>query len=335
MQQESGGHTVEVMSKEDTLWPKHQLGQTSLFVSKLCVGTSPLGGAVRSYGYDVSETEAIDTLLAVFESGINFLDTGNSYSDGASERRIGKSIREYGGLPEGFVLATKLDPRPGPRFFEPGTRSFSGTRAWRSFEESTERLGLDKVPLLYLHDPELFPFDEITGPGGPLEALVEIRDKGLAESIGVAGGDIEEMLRYAKTGLFDVVLNHNRYTLIDQSAEPLINFTAKAGIAFVNAAPFGGGLLVKGALAQPNYKYQPASVETLERMRVLESVTHQHEFSLASAALQFSTRDPRISSTVVGISRCERIAELTQMLEVRISNETWNEIKNIQRRKMD
>ncbi len=129
---------------------KHSfLGRTGLSVTSLCVGTSALGGFPSQYGYEVSKEQAIATIHRVLEGPINFIDTSNEYGNGGdSERRIGAALAEAGGLPEGFVLATKVDPLIG-------SNDFSGDRVRASVAESLQRLRLDRLQLVYLHDPEI------------------------------------------------------------------------------------------------------------------------------------------------------------------------------------
>ena len=199
----------------DPLAPR-ALGPTGLAVSPICVGTSPLASMPKLYGYPVSEERAEATVEAVLDGPLNFLDTPNSYGGGNAERRIGAVLRRRGGLPAGVVLATKVDA-------DPATGDFSGERARRSVAESLERLGLDKVQLRYLHDPEFhLSFEQAMAPGGPVEALLALRDEGVLGHIGVAGGPVWLLRQFVATGAFEVVLSHNRYTLLDRSAEPLI-----------------------------------------------------------------------------------------------------------------
>ena len=210
-------------------------------VTGICVGTSPLGSIPRIYGYEVGEDQAVPTIEAVFHSRFNFMDTSNSYGSGNAERRIGKAIRNLGGLPDGFVLATKVDA-------DKATKDFSGARVRRSIEESLERLGIDRVPLLHIHDPEYYFTNaaEAMKKGGPVEELIRIRDEGIAEHIGVAAGPIPMLIDFVKTGVFEAVLSHNRYTLLDRSALPLMQECQARGVAYLNAAPYGGGMLIKG-----------------------------------------------------------------------------------------
>jgi D-threo-aldose 1-dehydrogenase len=299
--------------------PRRPLGRTGLYVTPLCVGGGVLGSMPQNFGYEVPADRAVVTVRRAFAGPINFLDTSNGYSGGESERRIGAALAEAGGLPDGFVLATKVD-RDG------ATGDFSGEQVRRSARESMERLGLDQIPLLYLHDPEHIAYEEATAPGGAVEALVRLRDEGVAEHIDLAGGPVELMSRYLATGEFEVLITHNRWTLVDRSANALIDDAVHRGIGVVNGAAFGGGMLAKGTAVSTDYAYRPASAEVVERVRAMEKVCGRYGVPLAAAALQFSLRDPRITSTIVGISRPERIDETVQLATWQIPEVLWAEL---------
>lgn len=301
-----------------------RLGRTDLAVSDICVGTSALGSFPAQYGYEVDTETAVATIRRVFEGPFTFIDTSNEYGGGDSEKRIGQAIRENGGVPEGFVVATKVDPIPG-------TADFSGDRVRRSVEESLDRLGLDTLPLVYLHDPEKISFEEGVAPGGPLEALIALRDEGVIDHLGVAGGPIDLELQYLATEAFDAVISHNRFTLVDQSAEPLLDDAQARGVAFVNAAPFGGGMLVKGPDAVPTYCYAPVSDEVLDRVRRMEALCAEFGVPLAAVALQFSVRDPRVTSTIVGMSEPKRVAQTVELAEFDIPQALWDALLPIAR----
>ena len=294
------------------------LGRTGLEVTPLCLGTSPLGNTPSSYQHEVPLEAAVATVRRALEGPINFLDTGNNYGD--AERRIGLVLGETGGVPDGFVLQTKVD-----RDMDSG--DFSGERVRRSVHESLERLGLERLGLVHLHDPENISFEEGVAPGGPLEALQSLHQEGVIAHLGVAGGPIDLLRRYIRTGAFAVVLTHNRFSLVDQSAEPLLDEAQERGVAVLNAAPFGGGVLAGAPAAKGYYAYREADSETLARIEALHDVCRRHDVPLAAAALQFSMRDARIVSTVVGASRPERIDAMIELAGRAIPPELWDDLR--------
>jgi D-threo-aldose 1-dehydrogenase len=298
------------------------LGVTGLEVTALCVGTSPLANMPQLYGYEVSEQRAVATIDAVLDSGsVNFLDTSNGYgADGSAERRIGVALRNRHGLPAGTVLATKVDP-------DPLTGDFSGKRVRASLAESMRRLGVDHIQLLHLHDPERITFAEATAPGGPVEALADLKREGLVAHLGVAGGPVPLMRQYLDTGVFEVVLTHNRYTLLDRSAEALFRAAHERGIGVLNAAPYGGGMLAKGPALQARYAYGLRDGAFAAAAAAMVSAADRAGVSLAAAALQFSLRAPFIDSTVVGVSSPERVRQTLDLASVPIPAELWSELE--------
>ncbi len=298
------------------------LGSTGLSVSPLCVGCAPLGDMPETFGYGVEEERAMRTLEAVLESPINFFDTAASYGDGESERRIGEVLKGRGGLPDGVVLATKAD-----RDLQTG--EFSGEQMRRSVERSLRLLGLDRLQLVYLHDPEHESFERLMAPGGAVEVLRDLVDEGVIEHLGVAGGPIEMEIRYVETGLFEAVITHNRYTLLNRSAEPLLDLAADRGVALLNAAPYGSGILAKGPDAYARYEYQEAPAEMVERVRAMQKVCEEVGVPLAAAALQFSMRDPRVASTIVGMTRPERVGQTLKLAAEPIPEELFERLDRL------
>nr|WP_308129271.1 aldo/keto reductase [Actinoplanes polyasparticus] len=300
------------------------LGATGLTVTALCVGTSPLANMPQLYGYEVSEERAVATIEAALDNpAVNFLDTSNGYGeDGSAERRVGTALRGRGGLPAGVVLATKVDP-------DPRTGEFSGRRVRTSLEESLQRLGLDRIPLLHLHDPERISFAEATAADGPVEALADLKRQGLVAHLGVAGGPVALMQQYLDTGVFEVVLTHNRYTLLDRSAEPLFRAAHNRGIGVLNAAPYGGGMLAKGPAAQAKYAYGERDDAIATAAAAMASAAARFEVPLAAAALQFSLRAPFIDSTVVGVSSPERVQQTLDLAGAPVPDELWAELETL------
>lgn len=307
------------MSDPSSNLPRRPFGRTGFQVTPLCIGCAPLGNMPETFAYGVAEEQAIATLTEAFRSPINFLDTAAAYGDGESERRIGKVMRMIGGLPAGFVLATKADR-------DLTTGDFSGDQMRRSVERSLNLLGLDRLQFVYIHDPEHTTFENVMGKGGPLEVLQHFQAEGVIEHIGISGGPIDMLIRYVETGAFMAVETHNRYTLLNRSAEPLFDVAVSRGVAVVNAAPYGSGILAKGPDAYARYAYQDAPPALVERVRAMATVCQEYGVPLAAAALQFSLRDPRITSTVVGVSKPERIAATLDLARFPIPDDLWQRL---------
>src|SRR3712207_1990961 len=168
--------------------PRRPFGATALRVTPLCIGCAPLASMPNVF-YPVPEEQALAVLRTVFHSPINFMDTAASYGDGESERRIGIVLGELGGLPPGYVLATKADR-------DLHTGDFSGEQIKRSVERSLRLLDPDRLQIVYLHDPEHTTFENVMAPGGPVEVLQRFKDEGVIEQIGVAGGPVDMEISY-------------------------------------------------------------------------------------------------------------------------------------------
>jgi D-threo-aldose 1-dehydrogenase len=304
----------------DPRFPTRPYGPTGLPVTSICIGCAPLGDMPDTFTYSVSEAQALATLRAVFQSPFNFLDTAASYGDGESERRIGMVLREMGGLPPGVVLGTKAD-----RNLQTG--EYTGDQMKRSVERSLRLLGLDRLQLVYLHDPEHITFEAAMAKGGPVEVLLRLKDEGVIDHVGVAGGPIDLMIQFVETGQFEALITHNRYTLIERSAAPLLDVGSQLGLGVSNAAPYGSGILAKGPDNYPRYMYGQASQTQIDQVRRMEAVCRRYGVPLGAAALQFSLRDPRVHSTIVGISKPQRVAETEALATHPIPDELWAELE--------
>jgi D-threo-aldose 1-dehydrogenase len=294
-------------------------GRTGITVSAICMGGSQLGSMPELFGYEVTEKDAIGLVRRVLDSPIRFLDTSNGYGGGRSEERIGRAVRDHGGLPADFVISTKVDALDG---------DYSGERARTSVRESMERLGIGRLPFVFLHDPEFHPFEVITEPGGAVDVLVELRDAGEVGHIGVAGGDTREISRYVDLGVFEAVLVHNRWTLVDRSAGPLFQRAAEEEMAVVNAAVYGGGLLTASG-GNGNYAYRPAAPAVCDAAAAMSEVCRRWGTDLATAALQFSLRDPKITATVTGFTKQSTLARTLDAAEVELPDAFWEELESL------
>ncbi|MFV0252609.1 MAG: aldo/keto reductase [Beutenbergiaceae bacterium] len=288
-------------------------------VSAICMGGAQLGSMPDFFGQEVTEADAIDIVHRVFQSPIRFLDTSNGYGHGRSEVRIGKAIEQAGGLPPDFVISTKVDAKDG---------DYSGRRVRTSVAESMERLRIGRLPVVFLHDPEYFDYEEIMG-GGAIDTLAAMKAGGEIGLLGLAGGDTRELRRYFDLGVFDALLVHNRWTLVDRSADQLINDAARQGLAVMNAAALGGGLLTGDGRSRTTYAYRPAAAAVLQSAPRMAALCADYGTDLQTAALQFSLRDPRISSTVVGFTHAATLARTLASAQADLPDAFWNELEDL------
>jgi D-threo-aldose 1-dehydrogenase len=296
------------------------VGRTKVRVPKVGFGTSGLGNMPDTYGYAVDEERAKATVRAVFDGPAKLIDTSRNYGLGRSEARVGAVIRERGGLPKDAVLSTKLD-----RDME--TRRFSAARARRSLEESLEALGIDHIQILHLHDPEhTVSVEEVAARNGPIAELFKMKEEGIVDAVGLAAGRVDIMMPLLRDWDFDALITHNRFTLANRNAEPMIDFAVKKGIAVLNAAPYAGGVLAKGAGEYHRYVYQEASDDMLDPIRRIEAICRKHNVPTGAAALQFSMRDRRITSTICGVSKPERVHETLEWAAWPNPDQLWQEL---------
>jgi D-threo-aldose 1-dehydrogenase len=299
---------------------KSAIGKTGLQVPRISFGTSALGDMPDTYGYAVSEERARATIRAILALPDAMIDASRNYGMGRSEERIGQVVRELGGWPKGRILSTKLD-----RDME--TLRFDASQARRSLEESLTALGVDRVQILHLHDPEhAADLSEVTRKGGALSELVRMKEEGLTDAIGLAAGRIDVMMPILRDWDLDVLITHNRYTLVNRNAEPMIEMARGKHIAVLNAAPYAGGALAKGTASYHRYVYQEATEGMLLPIARVEAVCARHGVPPGAAALQFSLRDPRIASTICGVSRAERVEETLNWANFPISAEAWKDL---------
>lgn len=299
---------------------KNKIKNTGLEVTEISFGTSSLGNMPDTYGYEVSEDRAQKTLKRFFQGPVNMLDTSRNYALGESEKRIGRAIKDNGKWPDKFVLSTKLDR-------DMNTLKFDKNQARKSLEESLEALGVDSVDILFLHDPEYAKdISEITKKDGAMDELFKMKEEGLAKAVGVAMGKINIMFPLLKNWDFDALISHNRFTLLNREADKIFDYAYKKKIAIFNAAPYAGGVLAKGPNNFKKITYQDVTEEMLRPVKEIEKICKKHNVDIGAAALQFSLRDKRISSTICGVTSIDSIEKNLAWAKAKISNEFWDEV---------
>ncbi len=300
------------------------LGSTGYLVPPLCVGTSSWGRLRDGESSAASESriaELADRSLGD-DPRLRYIDTSNIYGDSHAETLIGKALARIGGRPDDCVIQTKLDR-------DLATNEFSASQMWRSLEQSLERLGLTRLQILFIHDPEVIGFEAAAAPGGPMEALIEMKRRGLVESIGISGGPVPMLQRFVDTREFDMLITHNRYTLVDNSAAHLLETAQSLGMGVNNAAPYGGGGLSGRAGSAERYGYRATPPAVRSAIEAMARICEEADVPLRAAALQFSLRDPLVSSTVVGVSSNDRLDDAIADAAADIPDSLWEELERL------
>lgn len=304
-----------------------------LHLSKLGFGAANLGNMYRS----ISDDDAFAVLEAAWDSGIRYFDTAPHYGLGLSERRLGAFLQTK--PRDEFVVSTKVGRliRPNPEgagtldlennFHVPADSkrvwdfSFAGIR--QSLEESLERLGLDRVDILYLHDPERNDLE--LGMTEALPALAQLRDDGSITAIGVGSMVTSALLASAESGLIDLLMIAGRLTLAEQPALEAVVPTCRANnVGIVNASVFNSGLLAtNNPSASSRYEYGDVPDELLARVQSIAALCSAYDVDLPTAALQYAGRDQSVRSVIVGGSRPEQIRENALRMSEPVPAELW------------
>lgn len=297
-------------------------GPNGLLVPPIAVGCAELGNMPEAFDYGVTAEDAYATVRAALDSPLNYIDTAAWYGDGESERRIGVVLRERGGLPAEAILETKAGRDPKGDDYRPETVK-------RRFERSFELLGVDKVHTCFIHDAEWTTFEDVMAPGGVMEILQDYKRQGVIGLLGIAAGPVDLSLRFVETGMLDILLTHNRYTLLNRTADRVQREAKRRGMSVVNAAPYGSGMLAKGPDAYARYAYQSASAEMVDVTRQIQQICDRYAVPLAAAALQFSMLDPNVDVTIVGMSKPQRIQQTIDLATITIPDELWTELASL------
>ncbi|MFP4977414.1 aldo/keto reductase [Paenibacillus sp. CN-4] len=265
------------------------LGNTGLKVSSLSFGASSLGSVFR----DIDEGEGIRTVHRAFELGINYFDVSPYYGKTKAETVLGRAIAE---LPrDQFLLSTKAGRIAENEF------DYSAEHIAASVEASLQRLGTDYVDMLFLHDMEFVPFDQVIGEAIP--ALQRLKREGKARYIGVSGLPLRIFERTLAESELDVILTYCHYSLNDTSLLELLPLLKERGVGVVNASPISMGLLN----TRPLPDWHPAPEEVRERCKLAAKHCEAKGENLARLAIQFSTSNPDVPTTLVSTASRENI----------------------------
>ena len=314
--------------------PTRQLPDVPLAVSELSLGCSQLGNMYR----EVSDTDARSAVDAAWDLGVRYFDTAPHYGLGLSERRLGAALASR--PRDAYVLSSKvgrlLEPLEPPHelddqgFVVPGTHrrvwDFSRDGIRRSLEESLERLGVDRLDIVYLHDPDDH-WTDVLATG--YAALEELRTAGLVGAIGAGMNQSQMLAGLVRETDIDVVMLAGRYTLLEQDAlDDLLPLCSRRRVAVVAAGVFNSGLLARASPADDaKYDYGDAPRGLVERARAIARACVRHGTTLPGAALAFPLAHPAIASVCVGARSAVQMQRNAALYGETIAPDLWSELK--------
>ncbi len=325
---------------------REKIGPHGLEVTRLGLGGTTFGNMYSVLG----EQEGLDVLDAAFAAGVRYFDTAPLYGYGLSETRLGSGLARYNR--DELVLSSKVgytlvERKPGDDYVElfvdaPELTSyfdFSRDAVLRSIEGSLARLKIDRLDLVFIHDPDesksIAPdwtpgergyFDQVMAETYP--ALDELRQQKVIKALGLGMNQWQMLADFARAGDFDAFLLAGRYTLLEQeSLRELLPLCLEKGVRIVIGGPYNSGILASGAVEGAHYNYAPASEDVLEQVRRIEAVGARHEVPLAAAALQFPFGHPAVATVIPGARTVAEVAANVDCLARAIPADYWAELK--------
>ncbi len=307
-----------------------EIGKTGLRVTRLGLGTSPLGLLDL-----VTDRQATAITRGAFSLGIRYVDTAPAYGLGRAELRLRRSLEK---VPrDSYVVSTKVGwslkgtenidfRRIPPKDFPELTRyhDFSRDAILRCFERSLQSLGLEKVDILYFHDVPDEHYQQAIKEGYP--TLAELRSQGMVKAIGAGLGNLRLLVQFIKEGDFDCFLLHQKYTLLDQSAlSEFLPLCLERGISIIIGGPYDGGLI----FGLPHYVpiVESAPRETKERVRRLRAVCDKYRVPVSAAALQLVSAHPAVVSVIPGPRSVQEVKDNIRMMQHPTPSQFWDELR--------
>ena len=300
----------------------NEIGKTGMKVSALSFGASSLGGVF----HDIDEGRAIDAVFTALDGGMNLIDVSPYYGHYRAETVLGKALRQ---LPrDKYILSTKVG-----RYGKDGvnTWDYSGRRAQESVYESMERLGVEHIDLIHVHDIEF----QASLPGGlqkvvdeTLPALVELKEKGLVSHVGITDLQIDNLrwvIDHSPAGTVETVLNFCHYCLCDDALQDHLDYFEAHGIGLINASPLSMGLLsVRGV---PDW--HPAPKPLVEACQKAADYCAEKGYPIEKLAMQFAVSNPRIPSTLFSSANPDNVRRNLQFIEEHIDWQLVSEVQDI------
>lgn len=321
-----------------------RLDNGGLSLTRLGMGTAPLGNLYRA----ISEADAQEVLNRAWEAGVRYYDTAPLYGFGLSETRLNHFLR--GKDRDSYVLSTKVgrlltacppDARDGfGKWFDVPARKevydYSYDGVMRSVEFSLERLGIDRIDILFAHDLDIANHGSQAVLDAKLaelmeggyKALISLRDQGVIKAFGAGVNEWQPCQWMAERGDFDIFLLAGRYTLLEQEAlETFLPLCANRGIGIVIGGPYNSGVLATGPKPGAFYNYDPAPEHILQQVGKIEAICQRHGVRLVDAAFQFPLRHPAVLCTIPGGQGLAEMESNIAAERADIPDALWSDLK--------
>ena len=320
---------------------KNTLGRVDLEVTAFGFGAAPIGNIFR----EIDEATSDAMIQAAWSAGIRYFDTAPMYGHGLSELRTGHSLRWKNR--DDLVLSSKVGRilKPSKRTdidFTPWTNAapftmhfdYSYDGVMRAFEDSLQRLALERMDICFIHDIDVFTrgaeqpkvFEQAMD--GAWKALESLRNQSVVKAIGVGVNEWEVCHAALQARDFDCFLLAGRYTLLEQDAlDAFLPLCEKRGAAVVVGGGFNSGILATGAVEGAKYNYAPAPADIMDRVRKIEAVCAEYDVPLAAAALQFVVAHPAVPCFIAGTRTVEQLRQNLKWFSHRIPEAFWSDLK--------
>ncbi|MSU90070.1 aldo/keto reductase [Rhodobacteraceae bacterium 2CG4] len=319
-------------------------GNGGVTLTELGFGTAPLGNLYRA----ISDDEADAILQAAWDAGVRYFDTAPLYGLGLSEARLNRFLRDK--PRDEYVLSTKVGRllRPCPperrdgigKWFDVPARQevydYTYDGVMRSVEFSLERLGIERIDILYVHDIDVpnqgsraaanAKVDQLMAGG--YHALLSLREQGVIQAFGAGVNEWQVCQQLTERGDFDLFLLAGRYTLLEQEAlESFLPLCERRGIGIVIGGPYNSGILATGPVEGAYYNYEPAPPEIMARVARIQTVCQAHDTPLVAAAFHFPLGHPCVHSVIPGGQSVAQMRQNAEVAQVRVPPELWAALK--------
>lgn len=293
----------------------NEIGKTGMVVSALSFGASSLGSVFRS----TREEEALEAVYTAIEGGMNFIDVSPYYGHYKAETVLGKALRN---VPrEKYYLSTKVG-----RYGKDGvnTWDYSAKRAQESVYESMERLGIDHIDLINVHDVEFADLNQVVNE--TLPALVELREKGIVSHVGITDLQLENIkwvIEHVPAGTVESVLNFCHYCLCDDKMVDFLDFFEENNVGVISASPLSMGLLSERGVPD----WHPAPKPLVEVCKKAAEHCKAKGYPIEKLAMQYALSNDRIATTLFSSANPANVKKNLAFIEEPID---WDLVREVQ-----